>query len=302
MNTVPQTKSSVASTNVFVLLFKQLRPKQWTKNLLIFAAPLFSITQISKTALSKSIIAFFLFSFISGCVYILNDYVDREADRLHPEKKHRPMASGALNPQFAIVFGVLLLSFSLVVGYMLNPLFALVLLVYFVLNVSYSLRLKHIVILDVMVIAAGFVLRAIAGGLSIDVPFTPWFLLCILWLSLFLAISKRRHEVQLMEAKETKGTTRKVLHSYSVDLLNQLNTIVTTGTIMCYAIFTWFSGHLTLMWTVPIVVYGIFRYLYLIHMENKGGTPEKVLLTDRHVLVTVVLYAVSTMTILSYFD
>jgi 4-hydroxybenzoate polyprenyltransferase len=304
MNTIPRLEKSVASTNLFVLLFKQLRPKQWTKNLLLFAAPIFSISSISGlTVWINTVIGFFLFCFISGCVYILNDYVDREADRLHPEKKHRPMASGALNPQLAIAFGALLLVFSLVVGYLLEPLFALVLLVYFILNVSYSFRLKHVVILDVMVIAAGFVLRAIAGGLLIGVPFTPWFLLCILWLSLFLAISKRRHEVQLMEAKVTKGTTRKVLQSYSVDLLNQLNTIVTTATIMCYTIFTFFSNHThNLMWTIPFVIYGIFRYLYLVHMEGKGGTPEKVLLTDRHILATVVLYAITTMSILYYLD
>ncbi|MED0738690.1 decaprenyl-phosphate phosphoribosyltransferase [Aneurinibacillus thermoaerophilus] len=287
--------------NVLALFIIQLRPKQWTKNLLVFAALLFSLKYANFYMFSKAIVAFFLFCFVSGCVYILNDFVDREADRKHPEKKYRPMASGVLNPYIAILFGVVLLAFSLIVAYYFNPLFSLVLCIYFTLNVAYSFRLKHIVILDIMIIASGFVFRAIGGGLVINVPLTPWFLLCTMLLALFLAISKRRHELYLLE--NSRGKHRKVLEQYSSQLLNQLNSIVTTATIISYALFTFTSGHtIYLMWTIPLVIYGIFRYLYLIHMKDKGGSPEKVLLEDKHILLTVLLYGISVAGILFFLE
>lgn len=284
-----------------MLLFRQLRPKQWTKNLLIFAAPLFSFETVNPGSLVETLIGFFLLSFVSGCVYIVNDYADREADRNHPVKKYRPMASGALPPKLAVVFGILLLIASLAVSYLLNPLFTALLLLYFAMNVAYSFRLKHVVIIDIMIIAAGFVLRAIAGGLVIHVPFTPWFLLCTMLLSLFLAIGKRRHELHLLQ--NDKGSHRKVLDQYSFDLLDQMSSIVTTATIISYSLFTFTSGRTVhLMWTIPLVIYGMFRYLYLIHIEKKGGAPDRVLLEDSHILVTVILYVISVIGILIYFE
>jgi 4-hydroxybenzoate polyprenyltransferase len=283
------------------MLIRQLRPKQWTKNLLIFAAPLFSFETINTGSLLDTLIGFFLLSFVSGCVYIVNDYADREADRNHPVKKYRPMASGALPPKLAIVFGALLLIASLGVSYLLNPLFTALLLFYFAMNVAYSFKLKHIVIIDIMIIATGFVLRAIAGGLVIHVPFTPWFLLCTMLLSLFLAIGKRRHELYLL--KNDRGSHRKVLEHYSFDLLDQMSSIVTTATIISYSLFTFTSGRTVhLMWTVPIVIYGMFRYLYLIHIEKKGGAPDRVLFEDSHILFTVILYVISVVGILIYFE
>lgn len=284
-----------------MLLLRQLRPKQWTKNLLVFAAPLFSFEVVNPGVLFDTLIGFFLLSFVSGCVYIVNDYADREADRNHPVKKYRPMASGALPPKLAIGFGALLLIASLVISYLLNPLFTVLLVLYFTMNVAYSFRLKHIVIIDIMIIAAGFVLRAIAGGLVIHVPFTPWFLLCTMLLSLFLAIGKRRHELHLLQ--HDKGSHRKVLDQYSFDLLDQMSSIVTTATIISYSLFTFTSGRTVhLMWTIPLVIYGMFRYLYLIHIEKKGGAPDRVLLEDAHILVTVILYVVSVIGILVYFE
>ncbi|MPY18194.1 decaprenyl-phosphate phosphoribosyltransferase [Paenibacillus glucanolyticus] len=284
-----------------VQLFRQLRPKQWTKNLLIFAAPLFSFETINPGSLLDTLIGFLLLSFVSGCVYIVNDYADREADRNHPVKKYRPMASGALPPKLALVFGALLLAASLAVSYVLNPLFTGLLLLYFAMNVAYSFRLKHVVIIDIMIIAAGFVLRAIAGGLVIHVPFTPWFLLCTMLLSLFLAIGKRRHELHLLQ--NDKGSHRKVLDQYSFDLLDQMSSIVTTATIISYSLFTFTSGRTVhLMWTIPLVIYGMFRYLYLIHIEKKGGAPDRVLLEDTHILITVILYVISVVGILVYFE
>lgn len=297
-----ETKSVVPVRSHFiVLMFLQLRPKQWTKNLLVFAALIFSFKMTSLDLLLRSVIGFFLFCLVSGCVYILNDYVDREADRKHPEKKHRPMASGELNASVALLCGFMLLLTSIIIAFYLEPVFALLLLMYFIINAAYSFRLKHVVIIDIMTIASGFVLRAIGGGLVINVPFTPWFLLCTMLLALFLAISKRRHELFLLE--NNKGTHRKVLEYYTPELLNQLNSIVTTSTIMSYALFTFTSNHtIHLMWTIPFVIFGIFRYLYLIHMEKKGGTPERVLLEDKPLLVTVILYAIFVVGILSYFE
>ncbi|WP_245640235.1 decaprenyl-phosphate phosphoribosyltransferase [Paenibacillus dakarensis] len=282
-------------------LIKQLRPKQWTKNLLIFAAPLFSFDTVNVTVIADTIAAFFLLCFISGCVYIINDYIDLEADRSHPVKQHRPMASGQLNPNVALVFGIVLLIGSLAASAIFSPLFTSLLALYFVMNVAYSLHLKHVVIIDIMIIAAGFVLRALAGGLVIHVPFTPWFLLCTMLLSLFLAIGKRRHELVLLQ--EEKGSHRKVLEHYSLELLDQFSGIVTTATIISYSLFTFTSGRtIHLMWTIPLVIYGIFRYLYLIHIEKKGGSPDRVLLEDRHILMTVLVYVVSVIGILTYFE
>lgn len=264
-------------------------------------SPLFSFETVNPGSLVETLIGFFLLSFVSGCVYIVNDYADREADRNHPVKKYRPMASGALPPKLAVVFGILLLIASLAVSYLLNPLFTALLLLYFAMNVAYSFRLKHVVIIDIMIIAAGFVLRAIAGGLVIHVPFTPWFLLCTMLLSLFLAIGKRRHELHLLQ--HDKGSHRKVLDQYSFDLLDQMSSIVTTANIISYSLFTFTSGRTVhLMWTIPLVIYGMFRYLYLIHIEKKGGAPDRVLLEDSHILVTVILYVISVIGILIYFE
>lgn len=278
-----------------------LRPKQWTKNILVFAALIFSIKVVTVEMWIKCIAGFILFCLVSGCVYVLNDYVDREADSRHPEKKYRPIASGRLRPSHALLFGCFLLAGSLLLAFILDPLFSLLLLVYFMTNVAYSMKLKHIVIIDVMVIAFGFVLRAIGGGLVIGIAFTPWFLICTMLLALFLAISKRRHELYLLS--EHKGEHRKVLEQYSPELLSQLNSIVTTAAIMSYSLFTFTSGHtIHLMWTIPLVMYGIFRYLYLIHMKGKGGRPEEILLEDGHILTTVMLFALMVVIILYYFE
>lgn len=283
------------------LLFAQLRPKQWSKNALVFAALLFSFERINLSTITAVLAGYFLLCFVSGCVYIVNDYADREADRSHPLKKFRPMASGRLNPGTAIVFGSILLLASLVVSFMLNPLFTALLAVYFILNVLYSFRLKHVVIVDIMVIAAGFVLRAIAGGLVIHAPLTPWFLICTMLLSLFLAIGKRRHELLLFQSNS--GTHRKVLDKYSFALLDQLIGIVTTATIISYSLFTFTSGRtIHLMWTIPFVIYGIFRYLYLIHVEQKGGAPDRILFEDKHILATVILYVIAVIAILAFLE
>ncbi|ETT45005.1 UbiA prenyltransferase [Paenibacillus sp. FSL H7-689] len=282
-------------------LFRLLRPKQWTKNLLLFAALLFSFEEIRTETILATLLGFILFSLVAGCVYILNDFVDRDRDRQHPVKRYRPMASGQVNPSHALLFGIILLILSVGTAFMMNPLFGVLCIVYFLLNVSYSFVLKHLVILDMMTIAAGFVLRAIAGGVLIHVPFTPWFLICTMLLSLFLAIGKRRNELTLLEGNT--GSHRKVLDNYSITLLDQFNTIVTTATIISYSLFTFTSDRtIHLMWTIPLVIYGMFRYLYLIHMKNQGGSPDRVLFEDKPILITVMLYVISVVTIFAIFE
>jgi 4-hydroxybenzoate polyprenyltransferase len=295
------SKLESVKSNSFVALVEQLRPKQWTKNILLFAALIFSIQGATLELLGLTVIGFFLFCFVSSSVYILNDFLDIEADRRHPSKQFRPMASGALHPVLALSFGAFLLIFSLGLSLYYNALFGILLSVYFLVNVAYSLKLKHVVIVDVMTIAAGFVLRAIGGGIIIDVPFTPWFLICTMLLSLFLAIGKRWHEFKL--AEQNGSASRRVLESYNAELLGQMSGIVTTATIISYALFTFTSGHtIQLMWTIPFVLYGIFRYQYLIYVENKGGSPDKLLFEDKPILLTVVLYALSVVFILTYFE
>ncbi|WP_127550836.1 decaprenyl-phosphate phosphoribosyltransferase [Paenibacillus amylolyticus] len=282
-------------------LIRLLRPKQWTKNLLLFAALLFSFEEIRTETILATLLGFILFSLVAGCVYILNDFVDRDRDRQHPVKRYRPMASGQVNPSHALLFGIILLILSVGTAFMINPLFGVLCIVYFLLNVSYSFVLKHLVILDMMTIAAGFVLRAIAGGVLIHVPFTPWFLICTMLLSLFLAIGKRRNELTLLEGNT--GSHRKVLDNYSITLLDQFNTIVTTATIISYSLFTFTSDRtIHLMWTIPLVIYGMFRYLYLIHMKNQGGSPDRVLFEDKPILITVMLYVISVVTIFAIFE
>ncbi|MBD0378921.1 decaprenyl-phosphate phosphoribosyltransferase [Paenibacillus sedimenti] len=293
-------RTSTSFVETVKLLLLQLRPKQWSKNLLVFAALIFSVDNDQVMNWQLGVGAFFLFSFVSGCVYILNDFMDREADRLHPEKRLRPMASGALHPGLALTVGAILLVSSLIVAFTMHPLFMLLLTLYFVMNVAYSIKLKHVVIIDLMILASGFVIRALCGGIVVGLIFTPWFLLCVFLLSLFLAIGKRRHELLLLQ--NNKGSHRKVLDSYSEPLLNQMSMIVTTMAIMCYSMFTFMSGHsIYLMWTIPLVIYGIFRYLYLIHVLGKGGKPDALLFEDKGILSCALLFGISVVVILHLF-
>ncbi|WP_166239348.1 decaprenyl-phosphate phosphoribosyltransferase [Paenibacillus turpanensis] len=299
MEEVKQVKQA-ASGNALSAFFRCLRPKQWTKNVLVFGAFLFSVTEVGVSAFVNSLFGFLLFCCVAGVVYIINDYMDVEQDRVHPEKRFRPMASGAIRPNTALTLGIVLLIAALSLSLMLNVPFTILLVAYFIMNIAYSVRLKHVVIIDVMIVAAGFVMRAVGGAMVIERPFTPWFLVCTMLLALFLAISKRRHELILFQEK--KGSHRKVLQFYSPQLLDQMISIVTTATIMSYGLYTFTSGvTVHLMWTLPFVIYGIFRYLYLIYMEEKGGSPEKVLLQDKHILTTVLLYGVTVFIILYFY-
>jgi len=278
-----------------VLILRSMRPKQWTKNIILFAPLIFSQNITNQQMAICSCISFIVFCTLSGSVYILNDLIDINQDKVHPLKSKRPLASGRLKPMYAVITSLVLLVLSVFISLnYLNYLFILVAGAYFILQIAYSTILKHIIIIDVFSIAAGFLLRVIAGAEAIEVTFSTWLFFCTILLALFLALSKRRHEIILLD--ENAINHRKILFEYSADLLDQMISIVTTTTLIAYILYTISSdtvskfGTDNLKYTVPFVLYGIFRYLYLMHQKNEGGSPEKVLLNDMPILITVILY------------
>ncbi len=284
-------------------ILKTMRPKQWTKNLLLFAGLIFSHNLTDTSRGLRAVAAFVVFCILSGVVYFINDIKDLESDRNHPLKRQRPIASGELGVTTAIVVAGLLAAVGLAWAFTLNLKFAAITSVYFLLMIAYSFFLKHLVILDLMVVAMGFVIRSIAGIYAIEnpgehIPITPWFITCVLFLALFLAICKRRHELILLAGKATSH--RPVLEHYSPAFLDQMVSVVTTATVMSYALYVT-SGvkkesvhhHEHMIWTLPFVLYGIFRYLYLVYRRDEGGAPEALLLKDPGLIATVILWLVS---------
>lgn len=273
---------------------QEIRPKQWIKNLIIAGPLFFSLNVFDTTKLGLTLATIALFCAVASAVYLINDLADIERDRLHPVKRHRPLASGALPPRVGVAAAILLGAGAPAAAFVINWRVSAVLAAYLVINVAYSLRLKHFVILDVMTLASGFVLRVLAGGLAIGVPVSEWLFMCTLLLSLFLGFAKRRHEITLLS--DGAQTHRAVLVHYSPYLLDQLIMIVTASTVVSYALYTVsphtvaFFGTSDLIYTVPFVMYGIFRYLYLVHKKEGGGNPSRVFLTDAPILVAVVLW------------
>lgn len=277
-----------------------LRPRQWTKNLLLFAGLIFSLNLLKWTLLRDSLIAFFSFCLLSSCVYIVNDIVDIEEDRKHPRKKNRPLAAGKIGTRQAVAVLIFLLIISLCLAWSINTLFLVLGLIFFALCLAYSLWLKYMVILDVFTIAFGFLLRAAAGGVAINVEISPWLLVCTLLLSLFLALTKRRQESINLE--DHGKLHRKVLEHYSVQYLDQLISIVTAATILAYSFYTFTASPSSLyMLTIPFVIYGIFRYLYLVHKEKLGENPEEILLSDTPMLINIIFWGLASILIL-YMD
>ena len=281
---------------VFIDIIRELRPKQWTKNIIIFAALIFSKNLFQTVYLLSALLAFAGFCLISSAVYVMNDLVDRERDRQHPIKRRRPIAAGRIGLPSALVILFLLLALAGTAASFLNRGYMLVMAVYFIIQIGYSFYIKHVVILDVFAVASGFFLRAIAGGYAINVPLSSWLLICTILLSLFLAISKRRQELVMLESGA--GEHRAVLGSYSTILLDQMIAIVTSSTVVAYSLYTLSPETAAkfhtenLVFTVPLVLYAIFRYLYLIYQKGEGGRPEKVLLTDIPIIIDLILYAV----------
>jgi 4-hydroxybenzoate polyprenyltransferase len=278
-----------------------LRPEQWTKNLLVFGALALSKHLFEPEPFARTVAAFLLLCGISGAVYLLNDVVDVDRDRLHPRKRLRPVASGALPIPTAIALSASFTAACLGGALALGIRFALCLASYFLLNVLYSFKLKNLVILDVLALSLGFPLRAVAGALAIAVEFSDWLLICTLLLALFLALAKRRHE--LVSLNDTAAQHRVTLTEYSPYLLDQMISVVTASCVTAYAFYTTAPETVEkfrterLVWTLPFVLYGIFRYLYLVHQKEQGGSPTDVLLTDRPLLLDVALWAVTIVVI-----
>jgi 4-hydroxybenzoate polyprenyltransferase len=285
------------------LLTAVLRCDQWVKNVFVFGGVLFGGEFTKPDKLLDALAAFLLFSSVASAAYIENDIVDRESDRAHPGKRTRPFASGAISPASGHVLATILLAIGLVGGALFRPTVAVILVLYFIMNIAYSRWLKHVVVIDVMVIATGFVLRVLAGCAAVAVPASNWILLCTFLVALFLGFGKRRHELLLLDGKTVSH--RPVLASYGVKFLDQMMVVVSAVTIMCYILYTVWPdtverhGTTNLIYTVPFVLYGIFRYDFLIYQEREGGNPTGLVLTDRPLIAAVVLWAVCAAAILS---
>jgi 4-hydroxybenzoate polyprenyltransferase len=278
-----------------------LRPRQWSKNLFVFAGLIFSqslFTPLVWPALG----AFLIFCALSGAIYVFNDLADVEKDRLHPTKRNRPIASGALTAPAAVVLGVVLLVGSLVAAFRLSVPFGLVAASYAILLTAYSLWLKHLVILDVLTVAVGFVLRAVAGAAAIAVEISGWLVICTILVALFLALGKRRHEYRTLRGEA--AAHRPILAEYSESFLDQMVAVVTASTVTAYALYTMSPDtvakfHTRLLpVTLPFVLYGIFRYLYLLYRRELGGNPSDLLLNDRALLINTVLWMLALLVII----
>jgi len=295
-------EAAIRRSSALKALMLSLRPEQWTKNLLLFAGLMFGGRLLDGTALAYAIGAFVVFCALSSAVYLFNDLADREADQQHPLKCTRPIASGELSPATAAVVGFVLGVVALAAATLMRPELGLVSAAYLMLLLLYSAALKHLVIIDVLVIAAGFVLRAVAGAVAVAVPISHWLLVCTTLLALFLALSKRRHELTLLG--DGAMGHRKILEEYSPYLLDQMIAVVTASTLVAYTLYTTDAetaarlGNRRLGLTIPFVLYGIFRYLYLVHQKRGGGSPSTMLVTDRPLLVCVALWALSVAVIL----
>lgn len=295
-------------------LIKTMRPRQWTKNAFVFAALVFDRQLPNPEALFigqewsqlipffRTLAAFMLFCLLSGSVYIINDIVDVQADRQHPTKRNRPIASGRLPVPVAIGAAVVILFITFPLAYLISPWLSAVTFVYFIVNLAYSLRLKHIPLIDVLVIAAGFVLRVTGGVLALEgvERFSPWLYVVTTLLALYLGFGKRRAELALLA--DGANAHRKVLDGYTIPLLDQLIIIVSSTTIVAYSLYTFSAPNLpenhAMMLTIPFVLYGIFRYLYLVQVEQAGGAPEDLLLADRPLQASIVLWGLSVLLIL----
>lgn len=290
---------------VLIGLIRTMRPKQWTKNLLfVFPALIFDGQLFILDSFLRVFATFVLLCLMSGTVYIINDIVDIESDRLHPRKRNRPLPSGQLPLRVAITAAVILPVLTLLLALALSVYVAIVLAAYLALQLWYSFQLKHVVIVDVLAITVGFLLRVVAGAVVIKVAdFSPWLYVCAALLALFLAVGKRRTELLLLGDKDAESV-RPIYRSYNLPLLDQLLMVVTTSTFLAYTLYTiettsrFLSNNYLALFTIPFVLYGLFRYLYLIYVAGETGAPDEVLLKDRALQVDIVLFGLSFIVIL----
>ncbi len=282
---------------IIALTVRTLRVYQWAKNLLVFAAIIFAGELLNTTAIINSLLAFVSFCLAASSTYILNDLIDIEKDRLHPEKSKRPIANGEVSIHIAVVLSLVLAVLSLILAYILGPGFIAILLVYVFLTVSYSLLWKRFFLVDVLILSLGFVTRAVAGAVAIHVVFSNWLIVCTLFLALFLSLGKRRGELLLL--KDNAENHRSVLVYYTIEYLDQLLLIVSAGALISFTIYTCSQEVVMRLHTdqlylsLPFVIYGLFRYLYLVRYQGEGSDPTKVLLTDKPIAICVVLWALT---------
>lgn len=287
-----------------IALLRLMRPHQWVKNTFVLTGLLFGHKWHDPALLSKAIIAFIAFCLISSTVYILNDIVDIEQDKNHPGKRLRPLPSGKLKISTAASFAVVLGLTAFALAFTASTTVVAILAIYLVMNIAYSLKLKHVVILDVFIIATGFMLRILAGTLGLGIPPSQWLLLCGLMVTLFLGFSKRRAEI--ITLSEDKSTHRKVLEEYSPVLLDKMIGITASGLIMSYSLYTMnpdtirIQGTANLVYTVPFVIYGVFRYIYLLHQQNRGSDTAKDLARDPHMLIVLLGYLITTIVLIAH--
>lgn len=286
---------------MLIALIKSMRPRQWAKNGLVFVPLFFDGKLVDPISVSRTIAAFVLLCMMSSSVYLMNDLRDVEKDRQHPEKKFRPLASGQLNPNLALGTSIVLAAGSLIGGFFLSVALGLVLLSYLIIQVAYNFYLKNVVLIDVMVIAIGFLLRVAAGVAVINVErFSPWLYLSTFLLALFVTLGKRRHELILLGHEANNH--RSILAEYNLDLIDRLMGIVTTSAIVAYFLYTFLAEGLpennSMMLTIPFVLFAVFRYLYLIHVRHEGGAPEEIFLRDRALQATIGSWAVLVFIIL----
>ena len=290
--------------NIYGLL-RTLRPRQWIKNGVVFIPLLFDQKLTQWDLLVKTTFAFVLFCMISSTVYIINDLVDLEKDKQHPKKKNRALPAGQLQPWFAVLAAVGILVVCLSLSFWLDLYFGVIVLAYFLMNLAYSFVLKNIVLIDVMVVALGFVLRVAAGVIVVDAArFSPWLYLCTIFLALFLAIGMRRHELTFLA--DMANSHRKILDEYNTKLLDEMNHLVTAGTLISYSFYTFSAENLpanhTMMLTIPFIIYLLFRYQYLIHVKEEGGAPEMLLYKDKPLLLDLILWGLSVILIMYVFN
>jgi 4-hydroxybenzoate polyprenyltransferase len=297
MATSGTANPAVPGRSLALSLLLSLRPAQWTKNLLVFAGLLFGRRLFDLPSVLDAVSAFAVFCALSGVVYLVNDVADRDSDRQHPLKGQRPIASGALPVPVALGVALALATIALAAAYAVGPPFAVVAATYLALQITYSFALKHIVIIDVLTIAIGFVLRAVGGAVAVQVEIGHWLLVCTILLALFIALAKRRHEIVLLA--DGAVSHRPILGEYTPYLLDQMIGVVTASTLISYVFYTISPetqakfGTAWLGLTIPFPLYGIFRYLYLVHQREGGGSPADMLLTDRPLLACVALWALT---------
>jgi 4-hydroxybenzoate polyprenyltransferase len=282
-------------------LLRSMRPTQWAKNVFVFAALVFDQKLLLPGPFLRTLAGFGVFCLASSVVYLLNDVADRESDRKHPTKRNRAIASGVVPPSVALGTAALMAAAALLGGFVLGTAFGLIVAGFLLLNLLYSFWLKHVPIIDVFIVAAGFVLRVGAGvSLIVVTRFSPWLYVCTTLLALYIGFGKRRAEMVLVSAASTN--TRRVLDGYTISFLDQLIVIVSATAIVAYSLYTFSAENLpqnhTMMLTIPFVIYGIFRYLYLIHVENSGGAPEELVLKDRPLMATLALWGLASIAVL----